>query len=71
MQIVSSLHKMSILFFLENKKNVTNLSPAELAQRVAKVTVKHTNHEYGYDRDKVIRHYATLICLIKPCLKTY
>ena len=40
MQIVSigdELHGMSSLVFSKYNKNITNLSPAELAQRVIKV----------------------------------
>ena len=37
MQIVSIGHEMSNPVFLENKKNITNLSSAEKAQRVVKV----------------------------------
>ena len=42
MQFISfedSLHEMSNSVFWENKKNIINLSFAELAQRVAKVRV--------------------------------
>ena len=45
MQIVSNgenLHEMSKPVFWENKENIINLSPAELAQRVIKVKYRNS-----------------------------